>query len=57
MITINNKTYLTPQEGAALLNISMSTIWRWIKSGKIKKLSLSPKKIYLDKAELEGMFK
>ena len=57
MIKLDNKTYLTPKEGAALLNISMPTIWRWIKSGKIKKLSLSPKKIYLDKAELEGMFK
>jgi excisionase family DNA binding protein len=57
MITLDNKTYLTPKEGAALLNISMPTIWRWIESGKIKKLSLSPKKIYLDRAELEGMLK
>lgn len=57
MITIDNKIYLDPQESALLLGISMPTLWRWIKSEILKKYSLSPKKIYLMKEELENLLK
>ena len=57
MIKINDKFYLTPKEASAFLNISKVTLWKWIKEGKLNKLSLSPKKIYVSKDELEAVLK
>lgn len=57
MITINDKIYLSPKESSDFLKVSMPTIWRWIESGKLKKVSLSPKKIYIKKEDLEDFFK
>jgi prophage regulatory protein len=57
MILIDNQNYLTPQESAKLLNVSMPTLWRWVKAGKLNKKCLSQKKIYFSQSEIEGMFK
>lgn len=57
MIKINDKFYLTPKEASEFLSISKVTLWNWIKDDKIKKLSLSPKKIYISKEDLEAILK
>jgi predicted site-specific integrase-resolvase len=57
MIQINGKDYLTPKETTAFLNISVLTLWNWVKKGKLHKFSISTKKIYFKKEEVEGLLK
>ena len=57
MITIDNQNYLDPKETAKMLKISSATLWRWVKTGKLNKRSLSEKKIYFLQSEIEEMFK
>jgi excisionase family DNA binding protein len=57
MITINESNYLTIKESAKLLGVSIMTIRRWIDDKKIKVFKLSPRKLFINKSELEGILK
>ena len=45
---------LTCQQVADALSLDVATIYRWVKSGKIKSIRLSRKVIRIDRAELES---
>ena len=57
MLKIDNTTYLTIDESAILLGVVRLTIHRWIKSGKIKPVKLSPRKTLIKESDLKEMFK
>lgn len=40
------KQYLTAQETAERLNVDLSTLWRWDKTGYLKKVKLGNKPYY-----------
>jgi excisionase family DNA binding protein len=57
MITLDNERYLTFRESAALLNISLLTLRRWIDAGKLKTHKISARKIFVKESDIRGMFK
>ena len=57
MIIIDNIEYLTVKESAQLLHLNEITIRRWIDSGKLKKFTLSPRKMLVKKSDLKEMIK
>ena len=57
MITLKDRILFTPKESSEFLGVSVMTLWRWVKIGKIKKYALSSKKVFFDKIELEEILK
>ena len=47
------KNYYTPKEIAKILGLSVETIWRYIRTGKIKALRLTPKSYLVPKKEFQ----
>ncbi len=56
MVTILNENYLDTTEVADLLGISVMTVRRWAKDGKLTKVKLTYKKVYYAKSQIEGLF-
>lgn len=52
MIIINNEKYLTKRESCEFLQISLMTLNRWIKDGKLKTYKMSSRKIFLKEINL-----
>ncbi|MGA2110017.1 MAG: helix-turn-helix domain-containing protein [Syntrophorhabdales bacterium] len=51
-------TELIPlKEVRAMLKVSKVTLWTWVKQGKLSTVKLSPRKVYVEKAELERFIK
>jgi len=57
MVTIDNINYLTLKESAKLLGVTRVTIHRWVESGKLKTVKISPRKIFLKENDLKEIFK
>lgn len=57
MITLNNENYLNKKESCKLLQISLMTLNRWIKSGKLTTYKMSPRKIFLKEEDVNGVIK
>jgi len=57
MITLNNENYLTRSESAKILGISLMTLHRWVKDGKIKTYKMSSRKIFIKESELKEVIK
>jgi len=47
--------YLTVAEAASWLRIDPSTIWRWIKAGRLPARRLGPRTVRIHRADLEAM--
>lgn len=47
------KDYYTPQEIADLLRVSRFSVWRYIRSGKLKAIKLTERNFRIEKKELE----
>jgi excisionase family DNA binding protein len=47
--------YLTVAEAAALLRVGPSTIWRWIKAGRLPAHRLGPRTVRIHRADVEAM--
>lgn len=48
------RTRLRPKEASAKYNIGLSTLWLWIKEGKIPKYKLSNRVTVIDTVDLEA---
>lgn len=48
----NEKELLTPKEATQLLGICLTTLWLWVRQGKIKKYALTPRSIRYKRSEL-----
>jgi excisionase family DNA binding protein len=57
MLKIDNIIYLTVGESADLLDVTRLTISRWIISGKIKPVRLSPRKTLIKESDLKELLK
>ncbi len=51
------KKYYRPKEGAKYLGVGLSTIWLYIKQGKLKTKKLSPRVTVISIEELESLMK
>jgi|TARA_Y100000031_G_scaffold113820_1_gene125765 excisionase family DNA binding protein len=51
------KGYYTPQEIADLLGVSRFSIWRYIRSGKLKAIKLTERNFRIEKKELDKFLK
>jgi len=49
------KRYYRPAEAAIYLGIGESTIWDWVRKGKLKVKQIGPKVTVLDKNQLDGL--
>jgi excisionase family DNA binding protein len=49
--------YVTVQEAAALLRVSTSTIWRWLKAGRMTAYRLGERRILLSRSDLGRLVK
>ncbi len=47
------KGYYTPKEIAGLLDVCNETVWRYIRSGKLKAIKLTERNFRIEKKELE----
>ena len=47
------ETYVRPREGASIIGVGLSTIWWYIKNGKLKSYKLSDKVTVLKRSELK----
>jgi excisionase family DNA binding protein len=52
-----NEELLTRREAAALLKLSVKTIKRWGKTGKLKDIRLGPITVRVRRSELEALLK
>jgi excisionase family DNA binding protein len=50
---MDNIDLISIKEVREKLKISKATLWRWITDGKLSVVKLSPRKIYVEKSELE----
>jgi excisionase family DNA binding protein len=57
MITIDNENYLTLKESTRFLDISLMTLHRWVKSGKLKTYKISERKILIKENDLKWLVK
>lgn len=57
MLTLNNENYLTRLEAAKILGISMMTMHRWIKKGKIEIYKMSERKTFIKESKLKDIIK
>lgn len=57
MIIINNEKYLTKRESCDFLQISLMTLNRWIKDGKLKTYKMSSRKIFIKELHLMEILK
>jgi excisionase family DNA binding protein len=53
--TIDEEEFLTPKETAKLLKISLPTLWRWQKDGKIKCYGIAGTRYYKKSELLESL--
>src|SRR3990170_984096 len=49
--------YYTVPEASSILNVSTSTVWRWIKTGRLTAYRVGPKNIRIRKADLGAVVK
>lgn len=56
MISIENKPFFTAQELADVLEMNVMTIYRYIKSGKLKAYKIG-KEFRIDKTEFQNFLK
>jgi len=49
--------FVTVQNGAALLRISQSTVWRWVKTGDVKAYRIGGRRVWLRRSELAELVK
>ncbi len=49
--------FVTVQEGAALLRISQSTVWRWVKAGDLRAYRIGGRRVWLRRSDLAGLVK
>ncbi len=49
--------FVTIQEGAALLRISQSTVWRWVKAGDVRAYRMGGRRVWLRRSELAALVK
>jgi len=47
------KGYYRPKEIAVMLDVCLETIWRYIRSGKLKAIKLTERNFRIEKKELE----
>lgn len=57
MLTIDHINYLTYKESAQLLGVTIMTIRRWVKAGKLIPLKMSPRKIFIKESNLKEVLK
>jgi excisionase family DNA binding protein len=55
MSTTTNRDYYTVAEAAERLNVSHSTVWRWIRSGKLPAYRVGSRNIRIKQSELDKM--
>lgn len=55
MVSILDGEYLTVPEAARVLQVSASTVWRWIASGKLSAYRVGPRKIRVKKEDVLAM--
>ena len=48
---------LTPKQVAKKLNVSVFTVYRWIKAGKLKAIKLTPRVFRIHKKDLNQFLK
>ena len=41
MAAVNRSQYMTPQEAAEKIGVTVQTIWRWIKAGKVDTIQMA----------------
>lgn len=49
------KRYYRPNEAAIYLGVGESTIWDWVRKGKLKVKKIGPKVTVLDKNQLDKL--
>ena len=54
---MENTEFLSLKEAGAILGVSQTTLWKWMKEGKIIPTRLSKKKVYIEKEELNRFIK
>jgi len=52
---IVEKRYYRPTEAAIYLGVGESTIWDWVRKGKLKVKKIGPKVTVLDKNQLDKL--
>lgn len=55
MVSILDGEYLTVPGAARVLQVSASTVWRWIASGKLSAYRVGPRKIRVKKEDVLAM--
>jgi len=55
LVNATKHDYYTVPEAAEMLSVSPSTIWRWIKSGKLPAYRVGERSIRIKRVDLEGM--
>ena len=53
---VNDRRFYTVHETAARLNVSASTIWRWIETGRLLAVRLGPKIVRIPEDEVEHAY-
>jgi excisionase family DNA binding protein len=54
---IKSKEYLTAQETAVILNCSVRTVYKYVKTNKIKAVNLGHRMIRIKKSDIDNFFK
>jgi excisionase family DNA binding protein len=54
MVT-RERPYYSIAEAARVLNVSRSTVWRWIAAGRLKAIRLGPKTIRITPDDLQRL--
>jgi excisionase family DNA binding protein len=51
---VAEKEYVSLAEAARMLDVSRSTIWRWVESGRLRAQRLGPKTTRIKRRDVEG---
>lgn len=49
--------YISVREAAALLRVSQSTMWRWVKAGDVRSFRLGPRRVRVRRSDLPGLLR
>lgn len=52
---MDNNTFYTPKEAAALLGVHQITVYRWLNDGSLRGVRLGPKLWRIPRSEIERM--
>lgn len=52
-VSQNGQVYLTPREAAAYLEISRTTLWRYVSYHRLPAIRVTPRKVLFDRRDID----